>query len=104
MIGESTDENKQEFLTECTHKLSNDNTRDLVCVDVRPGSIIVDIEGTPEALVAMEKEVQTEAVFQLYGFPELTVEHFQVERLAISQSTTKEPNLLDNGIVSVFAH
>ena len=103
VIGEG-DENKQKFLTECSRELSNGNTRDLECVDVRPGSIIVDIEGAPEDLVAMEEEVQTEKAFVLDGFPELAVEHFHVDRLVASQTTTKKPHLLNDGSVSVFAH
>ena len=87
VIGEG-EENKKKFLTACTQKLSKGNTRDLACVDVRPGSILVDVEGATQALVALKKEVQTNKAFVVPGFPKLTVEAVQI----------------DNGSVSVFAH
>ena len=77
VIGEGA-ENKKKFLTACTDKLSNGNTRDLACVNVRPGSIVVDVEGATEALVAMKKEVQTDKAFELAGFPKLTVERVAI--------------------------
>lgn len=50
--------NPTQFLQECTRKLSSDD-RDVECVDVRPGSIIVDIRGSTEALDAAVLEVET---------------------------------------------
>ena len=52
---------KTKFLQECTTKLSA-NDRDVECVDVRPGSVVVDIRGSSDALDAVVSEVETKGL------------------------------------------
>ena len=43
---------KKQFLSECTHELSKNDTLDVECRDVLPGSIIVVLGGSPQAVTA----------------------------------------------------
>jgi len=86
VIGEG-EENKQKFLTACTLKLSKNNTRDVRCADVRPGSIIVDIEGAPKQLGELAEELKTEKSFALEGYADFTVDKLDY----ISATTTTKP-------------
>ena len=90
---------KQMFLAACTLKLSKNNTRDLRCVDVRPGpmsSFIVDIEGAPKKLEEMAQQLKTEESFVLEGYAELTIEKVDV---VVVTSTTKSPDEEINVVV-----
>ena len=58
------------FLEECTRKLSSDG-RDVKCVAVRPGSIVVDIRGSTDALDAAVSEVKN-AGLKLPSFSKLS--------------------------------
>ena len=111
VIGEG-EENKQMFLDACTLKLSKNNTRDVRCVGVRPGSkgsFVVDIEGAPKKLKELAKELKTEESFVLQGYAELTIDKVE--------TTTKSPleeieeigaqiikYLTENGSNSLFNH
>ena len=75
---------------------------------MRPGSIIVDIEGEPESLTDVVQELKIARFFELDGY-EMVIENVRV----ISVPTTKKPediwntiinHLLDNGSIYVFAH
>ena len=48
---------KSKFLGECTVRLSLSGST-LECVDARPGSVIVDVQGSKDALDAAEAEVE----------------------------------------------
>jgi len=91
VIGEG-EANKQKFLTACTLKLSNNNTRDLRCVNVRPGSIIVDIEGAPEKLIKVTRELKTGKSFVVKGYAAMPVKKLDVVlRPQTTTTTTKKP-------------
>lgn len=96
MIGQG-EGSKQKFLAACTFKLSNNNTRDLKCADVRPGSItgsiIVDIKGAPKNLDKLVQELKTDKSFALNGYADLTVDKVDV----ISVTTTTK-NLTEKEI------
>ena len=47
---------KAKFLKECTETLSS-NGREVECIDVRSGSIIVDLRGLKDALDSVEAEI-----------------------------------------------
>ena len=87
VIGEG-EENKQKFLTACTLKLSKNNTRDVRCADVRPGSIIVDIEGAPKQLEELAGELKTEKSFALEGYADFTID--KVDFISGTTTTTKK--------------
>ena len=63
---------KQKFLRECTSALSS-NGRDVECVDVRSGSIIVDVRGSKAALDAAVADVGTKGL-NLPSFKKLSVQ------------------------------
>ena len=103
------EKNKQKFLVVCSRKISNNYTRNLECTDVRPGSIIVDIEGEPERLKDVVQELKTAESFKLEGYVAMVIENVDV----IPLSTTKKPQdilgtiinyLFDNGRISMFDH
>ena len=62
-------QNKQAFLQECTTSLSS-GARAVQCVDVRPGSIIVDVSGKKDALAAAVLQVKI-AGLALPSFPKI---------------------------------
>ena len=64
-------QNKQAFLQECTTSLSS-GARAVQCVDVRPGSIIVDVSGKKDALAAAVLQVKS-AGLALPSFPKIFV-------------------------------
>ena len=92
VIGED-EESKQQFLSACTLKLSKDNARDVRCVDVRPGSIIVDIEGAPKQLGELAEELKTEKSFVLEGYAELTID--KVDVISVPTSTESLPEEIE---------
>ena len=103
------EKNKQKFLVACTRKISNDYTRDLECTDVRPGSIIVDIEGEPERLKDVVQELKTAESFKLEGYVAMVIENVDVIPLPTTKKTEDIWSaiidyLFDNGSVYVFAH
>ena len=65
--------NKQQFLKECSLLLSSNGTRAVACVDVRPGSIIVDVEGKKHAVTAAVNKIKIEGL-SLPSFPKLVAE------------------------------
>ena len=69
-------QNKQAFLQECTTSLSS-GARAVQCVDVRPGSIIVDVRGEKDAVAAAVLQVKTTGL-ALPSFPKI---FFQVAGL-----------------------
>ena len=81
------------FLEACTLKLSKNNTRDVRCVDVRPGSIIVDIEGAPKQLGELAEELKTEKSFVLEGYAELTID--KVDVISVPTSTESLPEEIE---------
>ena len=62
--------NKGKFLVECTKKLSNNGALDIECYDVRPGSIILELQGSPSAVQSAASDVQAAGI-DLPGFPPL---------------------------------
>ena len=63
--------NKDLFLQECTSALAV-IARGVQCVDVRPGSIIVEIRGSEDAVNAAEAKVETKGL-DLPSFEKLSV-------------------------------
>jgi len=64
---------KQQFLQECTMLLSSNGTRAVACVDVRPGSIIVDLKGDKHAVIAAARKTKVKGL-SLPSFPKLVAE------------------------------
>ena len=77
--------NPTQFLQECTHKLSSDG-RDVECVNVRSGSIIVDIRGSTEALDVAVSEMESVGL-DLPNFSKLQL--VETTKIEISQLTPK---------------
>ena len=105
VVGGGT-ENKTKFLKECTRKLSNNSTRSVKCIDVRPGSIIVVIGGDAVAVVEAVKSVEIAGYFELDGYESMEVQDVIFPKLApTSQPPTGKPEeniftyLLENGSV-----
>lgn len=74
---------KTTFLDECSKSLSS-NDREVACVDVRPGSVIVDVRGSTDALDAAGAELEAKGltlpsfkslkagvVYRLFTFPDM---------------------------------
>jgi len=64
---------KADFLRECTQTLSSHGARDVKCVDVREGSIIVDVGASKAAVDAAVAEVVANGL-DLPSFEKLTVQ------------------------------
>ena len=62
--------NKEKFLQECTRSFSSNGIHPVECVDVRPGSIIVDVRGKRDAVTAVVLKVKTTGL-ALPSFPKL---------------------------------
>ena len=71
---------KEKFLRECTTSVSSDGAREVECVDVRPGSIVVDLSGEDQAVVAAVAEVETNG---------LATESFQTLGMVTTTNTTE---------------
>jgi len=69
---------KEKFLRECTATVSSNGAREVGCVDVRPGSIVVDLNGDEQAVAAVVADVETNG---------LATQSFQ--KLAVAITTTK---------------
>ena len=70
---ETVGSNKQQFLQECTMLLSSKGTRAVECVDVRPGSIVVDLAGDKHAVTAAAYKTKIKGL-SLPSFPKLVAE------------------------------
>jgi len=91
----ANEEAKTNFLDDCTAKLSSNNTSDLACVDVRPGSIIVQIEGEENALDELVKQVTDSGTFEIPGIPKFEATAEKIVRTTTTgpaaATTTKHP-------------
>ena len=63
---------KDQFLRECTQKLSHNGARDVKCIDARPGPIIVDVSGSKRAVDAVIAEVTANGL-DLPSFTKLSI-------------------------------
>ena len=77
-VGPST----QKFLRECTTSLSSNGTRAVECVDVRPGSIIVDVRGKQDVVARVAHQINTLGL-ALPSFPRLFVAGETVNVLSV---------------------
>ena len=91
VIGEGG-ENKQKFLNACTRNLSRNDTRNLECTDVRPGSIIISVGGARSELADMFNGFKNQQSLQLEGFGEMNIAKLDVIKLL--PTTTKHPGEL----------
>ena len=80
---------KTQFLEECTDSLSSDGS--VECVDVRRGSIIVDIRGSTAAVDAVVAEVESKGL-DLPSFPVLSVSTYYSLNTNTNQPDTTVTN------------
>ena len=86
VIGEGK-KNKQKFLNACTRNLSRNDTRNLECTDVRPGSIVISVGGARSELTEVINGLKNQQSFQLEGFGEMSIAKLDVIKLL--PTTTK---------------
>ena len=79
-------------------------TLNLKCTDVRPGSIIVDIEGDPEKLDDLVQELKTAESFELEGYAKMTIDKVETISAPTKKPATKKPENFEYGSDSMLGH
>lgn len=74
---------KEQFLQECTTLLSSSGNGDVECINVRPGSIIVDVRGPETTLAAAMADVESNGL-DMPSFPMLTT----IQTTAVTTAAT----------------